>query len=34
SNTANVNIKSFSKGIYFVHIIQNNNRVVKKIVVE
>ncbi|TAE42485.1 MAG: T9SS C-terminal target domain-containing protein [Cytophagales bacterium] len=27
-------IKSLPKGVYFVHIIQNNNRVVKKIVVE
>ncbi|TAG00907.1 MAG: T9SS C-terminal target domain-containing protein, partial [Cytophagia bacterium] len=34
SNVANVNIKSLPKGVYFVHIIQNNNRVVKKIVVE
>ncbi|TAG01442.1 MAG: T9SS C-terminal target domain-containing protein [Cytophagia bacterium] len=25
---------SLPKGVYFVHIIQNNNRVVKKIVVE
>ncbi|TAG39386.1 MAG: T9SS C-terminal target domain-containing protein [Cytophagia bacterium] len=34
TNIANVNINSLSKGVYFVHIIQNNNRVVKKIVVE
>ncbi|TAG85046.1 MAG: T9SS C-terminal target domain-containing protein, partial [Bacteroidetes bacterium] len=34
SNVTTVNIKSLPKGIYFVHIIQNNKRVVRKIVVE
>ncbi|TAE75016.1 MAG: T9SS C-terminal target domain-containing protein [Bacteroidetes bacterium] len=34
SNSTSINIKSLPKGIYFVHIIQNNMRVVRKIVVE